>query len=186
MILPQRSLAALGASAVVVALATCGASAATAFHHVSAAGHATITILRPTSTSLTSGLSFGRIRTNGAHRNGGTVTIAAAPPTLLAYTGVERVGGGEPSPAVYSIKGEKSRAYTVSFPAASVGSSPGGYRVSNFTLWSANSGVITSGGIGRLSATGTDTLQVGATMTLPAGLRPTTIIAIVPITILAQ
>lgn len=186
MTLSHRALEGIVAGTFGLAFATSGASAATYFHHVSAAGHATIIILRPTSTSLMSGLAFGRVRTNDARANGGTVTIASAPPTHLAYAGVERVGGSEPSPAVYSIKGEKGRAYTVSFSSASVGSSPGGYRVSNFTLWSANSGAITSGGIGHLSAMGTDTLRVGATLALPAGLRPTTIIAVVPITILAQ
>jgi hypothetical protein len=185
MTVSHRALGNVAASAIGLAFAACCASAATAVHHVGTAGHATITILRPTSTSLASGLSFGRIRTNDTRSNGGTVTVASAPPTILVYAHVERVGG-EPSPAVYSIKGEKGPAYTVSFPAASVGSSPGGYRVSNFTLWSANSGAITSGGIGHLGAMGTDTLRVGATLALPAGLRPTTIIAVVPITILAQ
>jgi hypothetical protein len=185
--LSQRSLAGLVASAAVLALATGGVVAATAVHHVSAAGHATITILRPTSTSLTSGMAFGRLRTNGANASGGTVTIFSSPPSAFSFSGVERAGGGrDPSPAVYSIKGEKSRAYTVSFPAPSVESSPGGYRVSNFTLWSANSGAITSGGTGHMNAMGTDTLRVGATMTVPAGVRPTDFSAVVPITILAQ
>ena len=114
------------------------------------------------------------------------MTIASAPPTALAFSGVERSGGNEPSPAVYSIKGEKNRAYTVSFPSPSVVSSPGGYRVSNFTLWSANSGAITAGRVGHLNAMGTDTLRVGATMTVPGGLDPAIITAVVPITILAQ
>jgi len=83
-------------------------------------------------------------------------------------------------------EGERNHAYTVSFASPAVTSSPGGYRVSNFTLWSANAGAITSGGIGHLSATGSDTLRVGATMTVPAGVRPTEFTAVVPITIVAQ
>lgn len=179
---PSRGV--LIASAAVLALATGRAVAATPIHHVSTAGHATITILRPTSTTLMSGMSFGRLRTTGV--SGGTVTIASAPPTALAFSGVERSGGGDPSPAVYTIKGDKNRTYSVSFGFPSVVSSPGGHRVSLFTLWSANSGAMTSGGIGHLNAMGTDTVRVGATMTLPGGLRPTNFTAVVPITILAQ
>lgn len=182
----ERWLAGVAAAVVVLVLGIGDAIAVTVVHHVSAAGHATITILRPTSTSLMAGMSFGRIRSAYARLRSGTVTIVSAPPSTLAFAGAERAGGSEPSPAVYSIKGDKNRAYTVSFPSSSVASLPGGYRVSNFTLWSANSGAITSGGIGHLSAMGTDTLRVGATLTVPAGLRPTSITAVVPITILAQ
>lgn len=174
------------AGLVAIAVAVNVAAAATAIHHVSSAGHAAITIIRPTSTSLMSGLSFGRLTTDGARASGGTVTIASAPPTALAFADVERAGGGAPSPAIYRIKGEKSRAYTVTFASSTVASTPGSYRVSNFTLWSENSGAITSGGIGHLNAMGTDTLRVGATLTVPSGLRPTNITAVVPITILAQ
>jgi hypothetical protein len=132
-------------------------------------------------------MTFGRLRTDRAHATGGTVTVTSAPPAASAFVGVERAGGGDrPNPAIYSIKGEKNHAYTVSFPSPSVASSPGGYHVSSFTLWSANSGPITSGGIGHLSASGTDTLRVGATLTVPGGIGPTSFTAVVPITILAQ
>jgi hypothetical protein len=173
--------------AVALALALGAGVAAPTVRNVSATGHAAITILRPTSTSLTTGLSFGRLGTNSGRAGGGTVTITSAPPAALALVGVERAGGGSgPSPAVYSIKGDKNRAYTVSFFSPVVASSPGSYRVSKFTLWSANSGTITSGGIGHLNVMGTDTLRVGATLTVPGGILPTNFTAVVPITILAQ
>ena len=181
-----RSLAGAIVSVVALGLAVGASFAAPTVRNVSATGHAAITILRPTSTSLTTGLSFGRLRTNSERAGGGTVTIASSPPTALALSGVERIGGGQPSPAVYNIKGEKSRAYTVSFPSPVVASSPGGFRISKFTLWSANSGTITSGGIGHLNVMGTDTLRVGATMTVPGGIRPANFTAVVPITMLAQ
>jgi hypothetical protein len=186
MIFSRRSPEGAIASAVALALALGARVAAPTVRNVTATGHAVITILRPTTTSLTTGLSFGRLRTNGGRAGGGTVTIASAPPTALLFSGVERIGGSQPSPAVYSIKGEKNRAYTVSFPSPVAVSSPGGFRVSKFTLWSANSGAITSGGIGHLNVMGADTLRLGATMTVPGGTRPTNFTAVVPITILAQ
>lgn len=141
-------------------------------------GNATVTILQPITVTNRTSLSFGRFQS----RTEGTVTVTAAPPVTRGASGVRLIGGTEFYPASYTIAGEPGRAYQVTLP-STVTSSPGGFGVSGFTVWSANSGSLTANGRGQLNADGGDVLSVGATVTVPGGVRPAHFTATFPITI---
>jgi len=140
--------------------------------------NASVTILQPITVTTLSSLSFGRFQSRGE----GTVTVTSPPPAERTAIGVQLVGGAEFNPASYTIVGEPGRAYRVTLPSA-VTTSPGGFRASDFTIWSANSGALLTSGLGQLDGAGGDALNVGATVTVPAGVRPAHFTATFPITI---
>ena len=145
---------------------------------------ASVTVLRSITVTKTADLSFGRFQ-NQAGKSAGTVTITSAPPASVTSNGVILVpGNSNPSPAIFSIRGEPNRAYVASVPSG-VTSTPGGFPLSAFTFWSQNSGTL-AGGAGHFSASGTDTLRVGGTVTVPAKTPINTYGAIVPVTISYQ
>lgn len=144
-------------------------------------GAASIAIIRPLSITQTAQLNFGRIQPQG-NGNPGTATISAAPPTSRTSNGVTLLPGGAETPAIRTLSGEPGRVYRVTIP-ASVPSIPEGHTINQFTLWSANLGLITSTKLGQLDAAGTDTLRLGATISLPKGAKQITPSANVPITI---
>lgn len=135
-----------------------------------------VRILQPVTVMNLSNLSFGRFQS----REGGTVTVT--PSATRSASGVKLIGGAEFYPASYSIAGEPGRVYRVILP-NTVTSSPGGLHVSDFTIWSANSGALLTAGIGQLDGTGGDALNIGATVTVPPDVRPAHFTATFPITI---
>jgi hypothetical protein len=166
-----------------VASATALGVADAASHPKSASAHANVTILRSLHVTKTADLSFGRFNNNGG-KKAGTVTVTASPPPTVTSNGVQAIGGGTPSAAVFSVTGEPNRAYVASIPSGVV-SNPGGYPLSAFTFWSQNSGNL-PGGVGHFNASGTDTVRVGATVTVPPKAPSSSYGAIVPVTISYQ
>jgi hypothetical protein len=143
-----------------------------------------VTILRPLSVSATAQMSFGKLHYEGAGPATTTVVLSSAPPVTRTSANAQLLPNGGETPAIRQISGEPSRAYTVTAPATI--SSPGGFAVNHYTFWTANSGDITSNGVGHLSASGADTLRVGATLTVPNGAQNNTFTANPTITISYQ
>jgi hypothetical protein len=173
-----------GAVLAAAIVALCPALAHAAPPSATASGAGSITIYRPLSVSGSSGIAFGRLHNQGPKGPTGTVTVSSAPPAARSSTGsgVQLLPGTDPAPAIRSLSGEPSRAYRVTTP-ASVTASPGGLLVNQFTVWSQNSGNITTGRIGQLNASGVDTVRVGGTLTVPAGAKNEIYTATVPITL---
>jgi hypothetical protein len=174
--LPPAGSVAMAIAAFLVSLGATGAYAAGA----RSSATASVTIVQPITVTTNSSLSFGRIQTRVG--DAGTVTVAATLPAVRDAVGVKLLGGAAFYPASYSITGEPNWSYRVTLP-TETSSSPGGFRVSAFTVWSANSGALLAAGVGQLNGGGGETLSVGATVTVPDGIRPSELIATFPITI---
>jgi hypothetical protein len=171
----------------VFAIGVCACEASAAAKIRSTHATASVIVLNPLFTGLTAGFAFGRVHTDARRFVGGTVTISSAPPVIVSTIGVKLVAGETaPSPAIYHIRGDALSAYVVNLPSADPLESPDGCKISNFTLWSANSGTITTSGVGHLNAAGNDTLRVGATITVPKSGASTSYDPVVSITISYQ
>jgi hypothetical protein len=142
----------------------------------------TATIIRTMSVSTTAQLSFGRLQYNGAGPAVAALVLRAAPPMARASTNVQLLPNGGETPAIRVITGEPGRIYRVT-PPASATATPGGVTVTAFTLWSANSGDITSSRLGQLNAQGQDTIRIGASLMVPKGTKTDTFTANTPVTI---
>lgn len=165
-----------GALAIIVTLATAGQAVP-----AQRAAGASVTILRPLAITSTADLSFGRLQPQGSD-DGNTATISAAPPMTRTTDRVSALSGGGETPAIRGIVGEPGVAYRITLPSM-VAANQGGYPVTAFKLWTANSGDITATGLGQLSGTGQDTLRIGATITFPKGAKQDIFTANVPITL---
>lgn len=156
-------------AALMVGLAVMAVAAHAVTKTASQSGSASISLIRPLSIVQAAQLNFGRLQPQG-NGSPGTATVAAPPPTTRASNGVSLLSGGAETPLIRTISGEPGRAYRITLPAAVI-SSPGGYAVDTFTIWSANRGIITTTKLGQLDATGKDTIRVGATISLPKGAK---------------
>lgn len=178
----KRVLAAMFAASIAVGAGLSDLAVA-ASRPKTASGRASVTILKSLHVTKTADLSFGRFNNQGGKKPG-TVTVTASPPPTVTSNGVQLIGGGTPSAAIFKITGEPNRAYVASVSSGVV-SSPGGYPLSAFTFWSQNSGNL-PGGVGHFNASGSDTVRVGATVTVPPKAPSNTYGAIVPVTISYQ
>jgi len=142
----------------------------------------TATIIRSMSVSTTAQMSFGKLQYNGAGPAVAAVVLRAAPPTARTSTDVQLLPNGGETPAIRVITGEPGRIYRVT-PPASATAAPGGLSVTAFTLWSTNSGDITSSRLGQLNAQGRDTIRIGASLMVPRGTKNDTFTANTPVTI---
>lgn len=142
----------------------------------------TATIIRSMSVSTTAQMSFGKLQYNGAGPAVATLVLRAAPPTARTSADVQLLPNGGETPAIRVITGEPGRIYRVT-PPASATAAPGGLPVTAFTLWSANSGDITSSRLGQLNAQGQDTIRIGASLMVPRGTKNDTFTANTPVTI---
>jgi hypothetical protein len=148
----------------VAAIALAGASSA---NGQTATANASAQIFKPLTITSTAQMSFGRLlftANNGpqlAH-----VVLASQPPVGRTTDYAQLLPNGNETPAIRSLSGQPGASYRVSVSNAA--STPGGLLINTFTVWSANSGNITSG-LGTLSSGGTDTVRIGATLNVPRG-----------------
>jgi hypothetical protein len=156
--------------------------AATGSAPVSRTGSASVTVVRPITVSSTAVMSFGKAVATG-NDPFGYVTLQAAPPTTLTTQAASLAGGGpNPSPLVLTVTGEPGRAYRISLP-LSAASNPGAFVVSNFTMWTQNSGDVTTTKLAYFSAQGSDTVRVGGRIAIPHAAKAQSYTAQVPVTI---
>jgi hypothetical protein len=142
----------------------------------------TATVLRSMSVSTIAQMSFGKLQYNGAGPAVAALVLRAVPPMARTSTDVQLLPNGGETPAIRVITGEPGRIYRVT-PPASATAAPGGLAVTAFTLWSANSGDITSSRLGQLNAQGQDTIRIGASLMVPRGTKNDTFTANTPVTI---
>ena len=140
-------------------------------------------IIHPLQLTQTSGLSFGRM-TLTSSQSAGTITIPAAAPSRPVTLNATANSAANASAAVFTLRGEAGRAYTLSTPAA-VRSTPSGFPVTAITVWTKSAGNI-AGGSAVLNTSGTDTIRVGGTLAVPRGTAAQTYTARVPITVAYQ
>lgn len=136
-----------------------------------ASASASAVIVTPLRITNVAELSFGRLQYNGGGRAPpvGAVVVAAQPPAARTSAEVQLLPNGGEGPAIRTITGDPRRAFRVTVLPTT--STPGGLTVDNFTVWSANSGNITSRA-GVLDDAGADTLRIGATLKAPVGTKP--------------
>ena len=162
-------------------MATAPLMGQTAPPRAQASAQGSITVLRPLTITTTAEMSFGRLQPQG---NGpsGTVVLSSTPPTTRTSSTISLLSGGNETPLIRTISGVPGAVYRISYPSSAV-TVQGGYPVTAFTLWSANSGTITNTRISQLNASGSDTIRIGATLTLPKGAKQNTFTVAVPVTI---
>lgn len=140
-------------------------------------------IIRPLSVSASAQMSFGKLQYNaGSGPAISPVVLSSQPPTARTSPNVQLLPGGTETPAIRTITGQPGAVYRVTTPVSST-ATPGGLTVNTFTVWSANSGNISTTRLGQLNAQGVDTIRVGATLQVPVKTKNDTYSANVPITI---
>lgn len=162
-------------------IATAPLAGQTAPQRAQTSAQGSITVLRPLTVTTTAEMSFGRLQPQGNGRSG-TVVLSSTPPTTRTSTTIALLSGGNETPLIKTINGVPGAVYRISYPNFAV-TVQGGYPVTAFTLWSANSGTITTSRLSQLSAAGSDTIRIGATLTLPKGAKQDTFTVAVPVTI---
>jgi hypothetical protein len=141
-----------------------------------ASARANVFVFRPLTIQSTASMSFGKLHYAGNGPATSVVTLSARSPVSRATDGgAQLLPNGAETPAIRVLSGEPGRLYRVTI--ADTVSSPGLLRVTNYTLWSQNSGDITATRTGALNAQGGDTLRIGASLIVANGTKNDTFIA---------
>src|SRR4051812_39124752 len=100
-------------------------------------------VVLPLTIQSTASMSFGKLHYTGNGPATSVVTLSArAPVSRTSDGGAQLLPNGNETPAIRVLTGQPGRLYRVTI-ADSV-STPGALRVTNYTLWSQNSGDISA------------------------------------------
>lgn len=146
MICNNKFLIAAGAAALSAGIYSANVTAATA------TANATANVIEPLTITKTVDLNFADISHDGG---AGTVTVSSG--SIISATGTAQLLGGTASAAEFDVSGDGTRAYDITFPAASTTISNGtdSITINNFVDSASGSSALLGGA---------DTFTVGATL----------------------